>query len=348
MSELSTKLATTGNVPRHVAIIMDGNGRWANSKRKPRLAGHRAGVRSVRASVETATQRGVEYLTLFAFSSENWSRPEEEVSSLMDLFVEALRREVDELHRNNVRLNFIGLLDELSSGLREKIQQSEETTANNTGLRLTVAIAYGGRWDIVEASKAVARRVLDGSLQVDEIGDAEFASGLQLSTIPDPDLLIRTGRANTTLLDHITVEYYGSQMPLNQVANIGIEDSRTLIVTPWEKDMVQPIEKAIMTSDLGLNPVSAGTVIRVPLPALTEERRKDMIRIVRNEAEGGRIAIRNIRRDALHDAKELLKEKMIGEDDERRAEGEIQDITDKHVGKIDKVLADKESDLMEV
>ena len=159
---------------------------------------------------------------------------------------------------------------------------------------------------------------------------------------------IRTGRAHTSLLDHITVEYYGSQMPLNQVSNVGVEDSRTLIVTPWEKDMVQPIEKAIMNSDLGLNPVSAGTVIRVPLPALTEERRKDMIRIVRNEAEGGRIAIRNIRRDALHDVKELLKEKMIGEDDERRAEGEIQDITDKHVGQIDKVLADKESELMEI
>jgi ribosome recycling factor len=159
---------------------------------------------------------------------------------------------------------------------------------------------------------------------------------------------IRTGRAHTSLLDHITVEYYGSQMPLNQVSNVGVEDSRTLIVTPWEKDMVQPIEKAIMNSDLGLNPVSAGTVIRVPLPALTEERRKDMIRIVRNEAEGGRIAIRNIRRDALHDVKELLKEKMIGEDDERRAEGEIQDITDKHVGQVDKVLADKESELMEI
>ena len=159
---------------------------------------------------------------------------------------------------------------------------------------------------------------------------------------------IRTGRAHTSLLDHITVEYYGSQVPLNQVSNVGLEDSRTLIVTPWEKDMVQPIEKAIMTSDLGLNPASAGTVIRVPLPALTEERRKDMIRIVRNEAEGGRIAIRNIRRDALHDVKELLKEKMIGEDDERRAEGEIQDITDKHVGQVDKVLADKESELMEI
>lgn len=184
---------------------------------------------------------------------------------------------------------------------------------------------------------------------LDEIKkDADNRMAKSVAALQQELTKIRTGRANTTLLDHITVEYYGSQMPLNQVANIGIEDSRTLIVTPWEKDMVQPIEKAIMTSDLGLNPVSAGTVIRVPLPALTEERRKDMIRIVRNEAEGGRIAIRNIRRDALHDTKELLKEKMIGEDDERRAEGEIQGITDKHVGKIDKVLADKESDLMEV
>jgi len=159
---------------------------------------------------------------------------------------------------------------------------------------------------------------------------------------------IRTGRAHTSLLDHITVEYYGSQVPLNQVSNVGVEDSRTLIITPWEKDMVKAIEKAIMGSDLGLNPSSAGTVIRVPLPALTEERRKDMIRVVRQEAEGGRIAVRNIRRDALHDIKELLKEKMIGEDDERRAEGEIQDITDKHVAEIDRVLAEKEAELMEV
>ena len=159
---------------------------------------------------------------------------------------------------------------------------------------------------------------------------------------------IRTGRAHTSLLDHITVEYYGSPVPLNQVANVGVEDSRTLIITPWEKDMVQPIEKAIMGSDLGLNPASAGTVIRVPLPALTEERRKDMIRVVRQEAEGGRIAVRNIRRDAMHDVKELLKEKMIGEDDERRAEGEIQGITDKYVAEIDKVLAEKEAELMEV
>lgn len=159
---------------------------------------------------------------------------------------------------------------------------------------------------------------------------------------------IRTGRAHTSLLDHITVEYYGSQVPLNQVSNVGVEDSRTLMVTPWEKDMVPIIEKAIMGSDLGLNPSSAGTVIRVPLPPLTEERRKDMIRVVRQEAEGGRIAIRNIRRDAIHDVKELLKEKMIGEDDEHRAEDEIQVITDKYIAEIDKALAEKESELMEV
>ena len=159
---------------------------------------------------------------------------------------------------------------------------------------------------------------------------------------------LRTGRAHTSLLDHITVEYYGSQVPLNQVSNVGVEDSRTLVVTPWEKDMVAKIEKAIMTSDLGLNPVSAGTVIRVPLPALTEERRKDMIRVVRHEAEGGRIAVRNIRRDAIHDVKDLLKEKMIGEDDEHRGEDEIQTITDKHIAEIDQVLGDKESELMEI
>lgn len=159
---------------------------------------------------------------------------------------------------------------------------------------------------------------------------------------------IRTGRAHTSLLDHVTVEYYGSQVPLNQVANVGVEDSRTLTITPWEKDMVQAIEKAIMSSDLGLNPASAGTVIRVPLPALTEERRKDMIRVVRNEAEGGRIAIRNIRRDALSDIKDLLKEKMIGEDDERRAENDIQTITDKYVAEVDAVLASKEAELMEI
>ena len=159
---------------------------------------------------------------------------------------------------------------------------------------------------------------------------------------------LRTGRAHTSLLDHITVDYYGSEVPLNQVANINVEDARTLTVSPWEKQMVQPIEKAIMTSDLGLNPATAGTIIRVPLPPLTEERRKDMIRLVRQEAEGGRVAVRNIRRDAISDIKDLLKEKMIGEDDERRAEEEIQVITDKHVASIDEMLAQKETELMEI
>ena len=159
---------------------------------------------------------------------------------------------------------------------------------------------------------------------------------------------IRTGRAHTSLLDHITVEYYGSEVPLNQVSNVNVEDPRTLTVTPWEKDMVQPIEKAIMNSDLGLNPATAGTVIRVPLPPLTEERRRDMIRVVRQEAENGRIAVRNIRRDALGDVKDLLKEKMIGEDEERRAEAQIQTLTDEHVAKIDRLLDEKESELLEI
>ena len=159
---------------------------------------------------------------------------------------------------------------------------------------------------------------------------------------------LRTGRAHTSLLDHITVDYYGSEVPLNQCANVNVEDPRTLTVSPWEKSMVQPIEKAIMTSDLGLNPASAGTIIRVPLPPLTEERRKDMIKLVRHEAEGGRIAVRNIRRDALSDIKDLLKEKMIGEDDEHRAHDEIQVITDNHIATIDKILQQKESELMEV
>ena len=184
---------------------------------------------------------------------------------------------------------------------------------------------------------------------LDEIKkDASGRMAKSVASLQQELTKIRTGRAHTSLLDHITVEYYGSQVPLNQVSNVGVEDSRTLTVTPWEKDLVQAIEKAIMSSDLGLNPASAGTVIRVPLPALTEERRKDMIRIVRQEAEGGRVAIRNIRRDALHDVKELLKEKMIGEDEERRAEGEIQTITDKFVGQVDQALANKESELMEI
>ena len=159
---------------------------------------------------------------------------------------------------------------------------------------------------------------------------------------------LRTGRAHTSLLDHVMVEYYGSDVPINQVANVSVQDARTLAVSAWEKQMVPVIEKAIMNSGMGLNPVTAGEVIRVPLPPLTEERRKDMTRVVRNEGENARIAIRNIRRDVLGDIKQLLKEKEITEDDERRAQDEIQKITDKYVAEVDKVIEAKEKDLMEI
>lgn len=159
---------------------------------------------------------------------------------------------------------------------------------------------------------------------------------------------IRTGRAHTSLLDHIKVDAYGSEMPLNQVASVTASDARTLTVTPWDKNMVQPIEKAIMHSDLGVNPATSGTVIRVPLPPLTEERRRDMVKVVRNEAEGTRVAIRNIRRDANNDLKALLKEKEISEDEEHRGQDDIQKLTDKYIAEADKVLAAKEADLMEI
>ncbi len=159
---------------------------------------------------------------------------------------------------------------------------------------------------------------------------------------------VRTGRAHPSLLDHITVSYYGSQVPLNQVANVNVEDARTLTVTPWEKTMVQPVEKAIMNSDLGLNPNTAGTVIRVPLPPLTEERRKDLIRVVRHEAEQARVAVRNIRRDANHDLKSLLKEKLISEDDDHRGQDLVQKLTDQYVKKVDELLEKKEEDLMSI
>ena len=180
-------------IPTHVAVIMDGNGRWAQTRALPRHAGHRSGVRSVREIVETAAKRGVSYLTLFAFSSENWKRPADEVSRLMSLFLEALQREVDDLHRNNVRLTFIGAREELQAGLIRKISIAEKKTRNNTGLNLIVAVAYGGRWDIVTAAKNLATKVLNQELSVADIDDTKLAGELALAGVPDPDLLIRTG-----------------------------------------------------------------------------------------------------------------------------------------------------------
>lgn len=159
---------------------------------------------------------------------------------------------------------------------------------------------------------------------------------------------VRTGRAHTGILDHIAVDYYGAQMPLNQVANVTLLDARTIGISPWEKKMGSIIEKAIRDSDLGLNPSSQGELIRVPMPALTEERRRDLIKVVKHEAENAKVAVRNLRRDAIHHLKDLLKQKAVSEDDERRAQDEIQKITDKFIAEIDKALASKEADLMAV
>jgi undecaprenyl diphosphate synthase len=179
--------------PQHVAIIMDGNGRWARSRGMPRPAGHRASVKVVRRVVEECVKRNVRYLTLFAFSSENWLRPPDEVGMLMNLFLDALEREVADLHRNQVRLGFIGDRALLGTELARRMHSAEELTAQNTGLRLIVALAYGGRWDITQACRSLAADAAAGTLSASDIDEARVAARLALAGIPDPDLLIRTG-----------------------------------------------------------------------------------------------------------------------------------------------------------
>lgn len=178
--------------------------------------------------------------------------------------------------------------------------------------------------------------------------DAEKKMKKAVESLQHEMTKIRTGRANASLLDHVQVDYYGNMTPLNQLSNVSSSDARTLLVTPWEKSMVAAIEKAILNSGLGLNPATAGSAIRVPMPPLTEERRKEMIRVVRGEAEQGRVSIRNVRRDANSSLKELVKEKEVSEDDERRAIEVVQKLTDKYISEIDEVLAAKEKDLMEI
>ncbi len=178
--------------------------------------------------------------------------------------------------------------------------------------------------------------------------DAEQRMVKSIDALRTDLVKLRTGRAHTSLLDHITVSYYGNDVPLNQVANVAVADARTLTVTPWEKNMVQAIEKAIMNSELGLNPATSGTVIRIPLPALTEERRRDLIKVVRSEGENARVAIRNIRRDANGDFKDLLKSKEITEDEERKAQEQMQKLTDKYVAEVEKLLQAKEKEMMEI
>jgi len=179
--------------PRHVAVIMDGNGRWASRRAMPRHVGHKAGVKSVRAVVEGCARRGVEALTLFAFSSENWGRPAEEVTRLMELFIEAMDREVDALHRNGIRVRFIGDLTTLKPQLLERIAACESLTAGNPNLTLFIALSYGGRWDIAQAARRLAERVAAGTLEPAAVDEAALGGELALAGAPDPDLFIRTG-----------------------------------------------------------------------------------------------------------------------------------------------------------
>jgi undecaprenyl diphosphate synthase len=183
----------SSSLPRHVAIIMDGNGRWAERRHLPRYAGHRAGVQAVRGVVQACGEKGIEALTLFAFSSENWRRPAQEVGLLMDLFLTTLRREVDKLHRRAVRLRFIGDRQAFAPKLRARIDAAEELTADNRGLNLAIAVNYGGRWDIAEAARGLGERIEAGELRAADITPELLAGGLALHDLPEPDMFIRTG-----------------------------------------------------------------------------------------------------------------------------------------------------------
>lgn len=189
MSEIQLSPA---DLPKHIAVIMDGNGRWAKSRGKPRVFGHRAGAKAVRKTISAAARLGIQAITLFAFSSENWRRPKDEVSLLMDLFVTALTKEVKRLHQNNLQLRIIGDKSGFSDKLQRKIAEAEALTANNTGMVVNVAANYGGKWDITEATKAIARKVKQNEIDVEEISEGLFTDHLTMSDLPEVDLLIRT------------------------------------------------------------------------------------------------------------------------------------------------------------
>lgn len=206
MTQTGLHSADNADVPKHVAVIMDGNGRWAKQRGQRRSAGHQAGVKRARAIVEACGRRGVTTLSLFAFSSENWRRPDSEVGMLMKLFVEALQREVRTLDENGVRLRFIGERDSLAKPLQAQVRDAEALTAHNEGLNLIIAVAYGGRWDIVSAARRLAAEVETGKIRSVDIDEQRFASTLSLSALPDVDLLIRTGgeqRISNFLLWHL-------------------------------------------------------------------------------------------------------------------------------------------------
>ena len=216
-------------LPRHIAITMDGNGRWAAARGLTRSAGHRAGLTPVRMCIEECARRGVEALTLFAFSSENWSRPAEEVGSLMGLFLEALDREIAELHAKGVRVRFVGERRNLSVRLQARIVAAEEHTAGNGGLRLQVAVSYGGRWDIIQATQKLARECSSGALRPEDINEGRFAAQLALAGLPEADLLIRTGGeyriSNFLLWDLAYAELYFSPRLWPDFAVADLEDA---------------------------------------------------------------------------------------------------------------------------
>ena len=183
----------TPAIPRHLAVIMDGNGRWAERRMRPRIIGHRAGARAVNVCIDFCLERGIRALTLFAFSSENWGRPQEEVGALMKLFMGALDREVEELHRRGVRVRFIGERERFSASIRARMQSAEAQTASNTRLDLVIAASYGGRQDIAQAARALAAEVAAGTLRAEDIDEAAVAARMSLADLPAPDLFIRTG-----------------------------------------------------------------------------------------------------------------------------------------------------------
>jgi len=195
MSANDNDVAETGQspIPRHIAVIMDGNGRWAKKRHMPRIVGHKAGVESVRSIVESCAKKNVQALTVFAFSSENWRRPQQEVSLLMDLFLTSLKREVKRLHENKVRLRIIGDRSPFSEKLQQQIEAAEQLTAANEGLQLVIAVNYGGRWDVTQASRQLLERVLQGEITTDAINEQTLGACLALSDLPEPDLFIRTG-----------------------------------------------------------------------------------------------------------------------------------------------------------
>ena len=181
------------NTPKHIAIIMDGNGRWATQRNKYRTSGHKAGVESVRKTIRQSSKLGIKWLTLFAFSSENWARPQKEVSMLMELFTRALKKEVPELHANGVRLNFIGDLSRFSNGLQKRMKSVEDLTQSNDKMVLTIAVNYGGRWDIMQAALKLAQALQNNNININDVNEESFSQFLSMDNVPHPDLLIRTG-----------------------------------------------------------------------------------------------------------------------------------------------------------